>query len=155
MYPEIYLLTDHLCKKMLTDLRHLQVGLLEIWDLGTPYTPPSTDGTINIASSTVAIGTTPNVNFKLIVNQGTSGTTGATCFPLKISAGAYTNLGNNTATLIGLGTENSSWSKCAIGHTRNGIGYDVGDIVFLCNNTIDSSQVSMANEKMRIASEVM
>jgi hypothetical protein len=124
----------------------------EIWDLGTPYTPPSTDGTINIASSTVAIGTTPNGNYKLIVNQGTSGATGATCFPLKISAGAYSNQGNETATLIGLGTENSSWSKCAIGHCRKGIGYDVGDIVFLCNNSIDSSQVSMANEKMRITS---
>jgi hypothetical protein len=124
----------------------------EIWDLGTPYTPPVADTTINIASSAVAIGTTPNVNYKLHVSQGTSGATGATCFPLKISAGAYSSQGNETATLIGLGTENSSWSKCAIGHSRKGIGYDVGDIVFLCNNTIDSTQVSMANEKMRITS---
>ena len=125
----------------------------EIWDLGTPYTPPTGDTTITIASSSVGVGATPNANHKLIVNQGTSGTTGVTCFPLKISAGAYSSQGNGTATLIGLGTENSSWSKCAIGHTRKGVGYDVGDIVFLCNNIIDSSQVSMTNEKMRIASD--
>jgi hypothetical protein len=125
----------------------------EIWDLGTPYVPPSGDTTITIASSSVGVGATPNANYKLIVNQGTSGATGATCFPLKISAGAFTNAGNSTATLIGLGTETSGWSKCAIGHTRKGGGYDVGDIVFLCNNTVDSSQVSMTNEKMRIASD--
>jgi len=125
----------------------------EIWDLGTPYVPPSGDTTITIASSSVGVGATPNANHKLIVNQGTSGSTGVTCFPLKISAGAFTNAGNSTATLIGLGTENNgSLTKCAIGHSRTGT-YDVGSIVFLCNNTVDSSQVSMANEKMRIASD--
>jgi hypothetical protein len=123
----------------------------EIWDLGTPYVPPSGDTTITIASSSVGVGATPNANYKLIVNQGTSGGTGATCFPLKISAGAYTNLGNGTATLIGLGTETSGWSKCAIGHSRTDTN-DRGSIVFLCNNTADSTTTTMTDEKMRITS---
>ena len=123
----------------------------EIWDLGTPYTPPSTDGTINIASTSVAIGTTPNVNYKLNLNQGTSGATGATCFPLKISAGAFSNTGNGTATLFGLGTENNITTKCAIGHCRTSTN-DIGSIVFLCNNSADATNTSMTDERMRIAS---
>ena len=123
----------------------------EIWDLGTPYTPPVGDTTITIASSSVGISATPNANHKLIVNQGTTGGTGATCFPLKISAGAYTNSGNSTATLIGLGTETSGWSKCAIGHCRTDTN-DRGSIVFLCNNTADSTTTTMTDEKMRITS---
>ena len=124
----------------------------EIWDLGTPYTPPSGDTTITIASSSVGISATPNANHKLIVNQGTTGGTGVTCFPLKISAGAVTNLGNSTATLIGLGTENNgTLTKCAIGHSRTGT-YDVGSIVFLCNNTNDGTMVTMTDERMRITS---
>jgi hypothetical protein len=123
----------------------------EIWDLGTPYTPPVTDTTINIASSSVAIGTTPNVNYKLNLNQGTSGATGATCFPLKISAGAFSNTGNGTATLFGLGTENNITTKCAIGHCRTSTN-DIGSIVFLCNNSADATNTSMTDERMRIAS---
>jgi hypothetical protein len=123
----------------------------EIWDLGTPYTPPIGDTTITIASSTVAIGTTPNVNYKLNLNQGTSGATGATCFPLRISAGAFSNTGNGTATLFGLGTENNITTKCAIGHCRTNTN-DIGSIVFLCNNSADATNTSMTDERMRIAS---
>ena len=102
----------------------------------------------------VGIGTNTDINNKLIVHQGTTGETGATCFPLAISAGAYTNLGNGTATLIGLATyrhATSPWHKCAIGHCRTGT-YDVGSIVFLCNNTNDATAVTMADERMRITS---
>ena len=122
----------------------------EIWNSGTTYTPPSTDGTITIASSSVAIGSTPNTTYKLNINQGTS--SAITCFPLKISAGSYDNSGNGTATLIGLATENSGWVKCAIGHCRTNGGYDIGSIVFLCSSAIDNTNVSMANERMRITS---
>jgi hypothetical protein len=121
----------------------------EIWDLGTPYIPPAIDNTITISSGNVGINASPNSNYKLIINYGTSGSTGITCFPLKISAGAYSNFGNLTATLIGFGTENNTWAKCAIGHCRTGT-YDIGSIVFCCNSIADGTNVSMSNEKMRI-----
>jgi hypothetical protein len=123
----------------------------EIWDLGTPYTPPSGDTTITIASSSVGVGTTPTVNHKLIVNQGLTGTTGVTCIPLRISSGAYNDLGNGTATLIGLSTEPSGWTKCAIGHCRTG-GWDTGAIVFICNSAANTTSLTMADERMRITS---
>ena len=123
----------------------------EIWDLGTPYVPPSGDTTITIASSSVGVGTTPTVNHKLIVNQGLTGTTGVTCIPLRISSGAYNDLGNGTATLIGLSTEPSGWTKCAIGHCRTG-GWDTGAIVFICNSAANTTSLTMADERMRITS---
>ena len=85
------------------------------------------------------------------MSQGTTGTTGATCIPLKISAGAFTNTGNGTATLIGFGTEIGGFTKCAIGHCRTE-GYDRGSIVFLTNNVSDTSSVTMSDERMRITS---
>jgi hypothetical protein len=39
----------------------------EIWDSGTPYTPPSGNGTITITSGNVGIGTAPDINYKLNV----------------------------------------------------------------------------------------
>ena len=102
----------------------------------------------------VGIGTNTRITNKLLVHQGSSGTTGATCYPLRISAGAYTSAGNGTATLIGLATQNDEYFegiKCGIGHVRTG-GYDVGSIVFLCNNTQDGTNATMSDEKMRITS---
>ena len=64
----------------------------------------TTDRIVIGTGGNVAIGSTSS-SYKLEVSQGTTGTTGATVFPLKISAGAYTNAGNNTATLIALGTQ--------------------------------------------------
>jgi hypothetical protein len=46
---------------------------------------------------------------------------------------------------------NSSRVKCAIGHCRTG-AYDVGSIVFLCNNSSDETSATMSDERMRIAS---
>ena len=83
-----------------------------------------------------------------------TGTTGATCFPLRISAGDYSDTGNGTATLIGLATQETAgavWTKCAIGHCRTA-QFDVGSIVFLCNNSASSSSVTMSDERMRITS---
>ena len=196
----------------------------EIWDLGTPYTPPVGDTSITITSGNVGIGVSPDTNYKLNVggtissvianpvgvvdllnlrydanwglrlqqnytgagniqynlihrynstdynsltfkganvginitnpssklhiNEGT--TSIITCYPLRISAGSYANNGNGTATLIGLSTESSGWSKCAIGHCRTG-QYDMGSIVFLCNASYDGGNASMSDEKMRIA----
>jgi hypothetical protein len=74
--------------------------------------------------------------------------------PLRISAGALSDLGNNTATLIGLSTELTTLTetKCAIGHCRTA-SFDVGAIVFLCNNNnTNRVGVSMSDERMRIAS---
>ena len=39
----------------------------EIWDLGTPYTPPSGDTTITITSGNVGVGVAPDANYKLNV----------------------------------------------------------------------------------------
>ncbi len=71
-------------------------------------------------------------------------------YALRVSSGGGTD-GSGYATLIGLGAESGGWSKCAIVHTRTG-GYDVGDIVFLCNSTINPSDCTMSDEKMRISS---
>jgi hypothetical protein len=103
----------------------------------------------------VGIGTNSfPTSHKLLVHQGTTGTTGFTCMPLRISAGALSDLGNNTATLIGLSTELTTLTetKCAIGHCRTA-SFDVGAIVFLCNNNnTNRVGVSMSDERMRIAS---
>jgi hypothetical protein len=110
--------------------------------------------TINGTSGNIGIGTTTNINNKLLICQGTTGSTGATCFPLRISAGAYSNTGNSTATLIGLATQEitgTTATKCAIGHCRTG-AWDTGSIVFLCNNVEDTASVTMSDERMRIAS---
>ena len=76
----------------------------------------------------------------------------ATCFPLKITAVAFStsNNGNGSATLIGLGATVESFSKCAIGHCRTGV-WDLGAIVFLCNGSGNTTNVSMTDERMRIS----
>ena len=106
----------------------------------------------NIYSTTaVSIGT--NVNYsKLTLSYGSSGTTGATCSPLKICAGAYSDTGNATATLFGLGT-GGAIAKCAIGHCRTNT-YDRGAIVFVSNSTASATEVSMSSgdQAMRITS---
>ena len=96
----------------------------------------------------VAFNTTAITNSELSISEN-SATPGATYMPLKICAGAYSNTGNGTATLINLGTQYSTYSKCAMGHCRTNT-FDRGAIVFLCNNTGDVSDVSMADEVMRI-----
>jgi hypothetical protein len=98
------------------------------------------------SSGNVGIGTN-NPRNKLHISTGLA--TAGMSFPLKISASAIENLGNNTGTFIGLNTEDSSWSKCAIGHVRTG-SYDQGSIVFLCRNTADDQTVTMSYERMRI-----
>jgi hypothetical protein len=110
----------------------------------------TTDRFVIGANGNMGIGS-GSLGYRLEVSQGTTGTTGATCFPLKISAGAFTNAGNNTATLIGLGTQGGTTHKCAIGHCRTN-SYDTGAIVFLCNSALNSTNVSMTDERMRITS---
>ena len=85
---------------------------------------------------------------ELIISEN-SATPGFTYMPFKIFAGAYSDTGNGTATLIDLGTQYSSYSKCAIGHCRTNT-FDRGAIVFLCNDINDTSTVDMVNEAMRI-----
>ena len=96
------------------------------------------------------------MTYSLEVSSRQPSGAGVTSFPLRITAGdqAVTNQGNNTATLIGLSTENgggSSRIKCAIGHCRTESA-DRGSIVFLCNNVNDSNPVTMSDERMRITS---
>ena len=73
---------------------------------------------------------------------------------MRISAGAFNDVSYTTGTFIGLATEHASsstWSKCGIGHVRTA-GYDIGSIVFLCNNTQDLNSATMSDERMRITS---
>ena len=126
------------------------------FNINSTYNCNSLSDRLTITSTgNVGIGTaTPYC--KLDINQGTSGTTGATCFPLCISAGAYTANGNGTATLIGLSTYRdggggSAWYKCAVGHCRTG-DYDKGSIVFLCNDVANGFSATMSDERMRITS---
>jgi hypothetical protein len=114
---------------------------------GTNALLQSANLTWDNTNNRLGIGITNPVS-KLHIYEGTTGSVGVTCFPLRISAGAYSNLGNGTATLIALGTDGSN--KCAIGHCRTNI-YDIGDIVFLCNN-IALDPTTMAHERMRIVS---
>jgi hypothetical protein len=69
---------------------------------------------------------------------------------MKTSGGSYQDTGN-FGTLLGLGTEDGGFSKCAIGHVRTA-AYDVGDIVFLTRNSADAVSCDMTNERLRINS---
>ena len=68
---------------------------------------------------------------------------------MKVSGGFISDAGNH-GTLIGLGSEDGSFTKCAIGHVRNDSD-DRGDIVFLAANTTGSGSCSMSDEKMRVS----
>ena len=107
------------------------------------------------STGNVGIGTATNINNKLVVHQntGTGGVAGVTCFPLRISAGAFDDVTYTTGTFIGLATEHASttWSKCGIGHVRTG-SFDRGSIVFLCNNVENTNSCTMSDERMRITS---
>ncbi len=98
-----------------------------------------------IINGNVGIGiANPNRRFYISSNLATS----ATVYAMWISSGASTDAGG-FGTLKGSRSELNGWSKCAIGHTRMG-PYDTGDIVFLTNNSWDTTDCSMSNERMRI-----
>jgi len=105
-------------------------------------------GSIIYTNNNVSIGTINNYS-KLTVSTDITGTVGVTSIPIRIFATVASNTFNNTGTLIGLGTENLSYSKCAIGHCRTNT-YDRGAIVFLCNNLANTNTVTMTDEVMRI-----
>jgi hypothetical protein len=108
----------------------------------------TTSGSIIYTNNNVSVGTNNNYS-KLTVSKDITGTVGVTSIPIRIVATSAANIFNNTGTLIGLGTQELSYSKCAIGHCRTNT-YDRGAIVFLCNNIGDTSTVTMADEAMRI-----
>jgi hypothetical protein len=110
-----------------------------------------TSGTTTIYNITniVNIGSVISTSLKASVSIGGNITQGITYYILKIFAGAFDNYANNTVTLIGLSTEDSNWTKCAIGHCKTDT-FNRGDIVFLCNNANNTSSVSMTDEVMRI-----
>jgi hypothetical protein len=110
------------------------------------------------SAGTVTIGN-PNINYtgvpinnttcKLYVSAGIA--SAGTCYPVRIAAGAATDT-NNNATILGLGSENSGWSKVGIAHVRT-TSYDVGDLVFLNNSDASgSSDANLTHERMRIRS---
>jgi hypothetical protein len=99
-----------------------------------------------LPTGNVGIGTT-NPSYRLHVTAGK--TAPSTAFAMKISGGSISDAGNH-GTLIGLGSEDGSFTKCAIGHVRNDSD-DRGDIVFLAANTTGSGSCSMSDEKMRVS----
>jgi hypothetical protein len=108
----------------------------------------TTSGSIIYTNNNVSVGTNNNYS-KLTVSKDITGTVGVTSIPVRIVATSAANIFNNTGTLIGLGTQELSYSKCAIGHCRTNT-YDRGAIVFLCNNLANTNTVTMADEAMRI-----
>jgi len=69
----------------------------------------------------------------------------------RLSKSQYADSGGHT-TFLGLGVETATWSKSAIGHQRTA-GYDVGDMIFCLNNSVDASDVGTTHERMRIKSD--
>ena len=96
----------------------------------------------------VGIGFT-NPSYKLHVTAGK--TVNSTAFAMKISGGVAIFDSGNYGTLLGLGSEDGNFSKCAIGHVRTG-SYDRGDIVFLSRTIADTTTCDMTDERMRISS---
>jgi hypothetical protein len=86
------------------------------------------------------------VNSRLHIN--TNAGNGVNSFGLRICSGGGTD-GANFFCGIGLGHESGSWSKSTIGHVRMG-PYDTGDLVFLTNNTWNTADCTMSDERMRI-----
>jgi hypothetical protein len=86
----------------------------EIWDSGTPYTPPTTDTTIQISAGNVGIGTSPNINYKLNVG-GNINTTGN-----------LTTTGN-----VGIGTTNPGYKLDVNGNLYTGGDYTAGASIYL------------------------
>jgi len=62
------------------------------------------------------------------------------------------NFSSGGTTLIKIGTENTTWSKGAIGFERTG-DYDTGSLIFCTNNTTSNADVTSADERMRISSD--
>jgi type III secretory pathway component EscS len=101
---------------------------------------------LQASGGNVGIGLNPSYKFHVTAGK----TSASTAFAMKVSGGVAVDSGNY-GTLLGLGTEDGGFTKCAIGHVRTA-GYDVGDIVFLTRNTVDPTSCDMTNERMRIYS---
>jgi hypothetical protein len=95
----------------------------------------------------VGIGTDASASYKLHISCNFATLTND-AFPLKISAGSASTV-TGKGTFLGLGTENLSFAKCAIGHVRNAAN-DRGDMVFLNRGAGDAVGCDTTNEIMRI-----
>ena len=102
--------------------------------------------TLNVSGNT-SITASSSGGYGLTINTNRTASSTIT-YPLKIHSGNAVDSGG-APVLFGLGTEASTWAKCAMGHIRTGT-YDQGDIVFLNRNTADSTTCDMTNERMRI-----
>jgi len=95
----------------------------------------------------VGINMSSPSNAQLVVKSATAYTAN-TYFAARFQAANYNDIGGYT-TMLGFGVEASTWSKGAIGYTRNG-AYDTGYLAFYVNGSINSDMVVLADEKVRI-----
>jgi hypothetical protein len=68
-------------------------------------------------------------------------------FPFKISSKSI----HNNGTFISLNTEICNWTKCGIGHIRTS-NFDIGDLIFMTNNNLNSNSINLNDERLRIKS---
>jgi len=101
----------------------------------------------NINNSNIYITNNGNLGIGLTNPQNNLHIISDTQFPLKISS----KLLNNNGTFISLNTEICNWTKCAIGHIRTS-NFDVGDIIFMTNNNLNSNSINFNDERLRIKS---
>jgi hypothetical protein len=98
------------------------------------------------SGGTVAIGTNNPGSNKLYISAGL--TTANTNIVMRIAAGASDETGGK-ATLIGLGSDGVSYTKCAIGHIRTASN-DRGNIVFLTNNDATTNSCGISDIRLVI-----
>ncbi len=118
--------------------------------VGIKTTPGSyalnVDGTTCINGNTEIGISNPNCKLYINTNAGNN----VNSIGLRISSGGGTDCAIFFCG-IGLAHEANGWSKSAIGYVRTG-PYDIGDKVFLKNNSADNSDCDMSHERMRITS---
>jgi hypothetical protein len=105
----------------------------------------SSDAVTILNGGNVGIGTS-SPSEKLTVQS--SAASGADSTALRLSQNNF-NVGGTT--LIKFGTENTTWSKGAVGFERVS-DYDTGALIFCTNDSSSTTDVSSSDERMRIDS---
>jgi hypothetical protein len=76
--------------------------------------------------------------------------TGVGVVSMALRLASDTSFADGSIVAIGLGVQNDGFSKGGIGWVRGTVGSDTGSLAFYNNGTNDSSNISTADEAMRI-----